>query len=827
MANAVKVVSKTKKKSKAVVADDLPKKTKVAEQVGFNVRSYFDDAMDMIEKKTKISSRSVAMRGARLSTGLLALDMYLGGGLVPGSWTTLSGGEQSCKSTTAMSIMAQVIKTKFAGLCGIFDFEGSSDANYIANMLATSGVDIDPKLVFGIPDPDGGWIVPPMIRYYAPDNGEAFFDHMSMSRRRLPDKIVEEDGTAYLLFENTKENKKIVGDKYDKKWFSKKNQYKVLAADDQMQMLVLVDSYPAMLPDQVDDDDGSKAMALQARMFSDGIKRFRGGMRRKMMTILGINQLRQRPATMFGSPEYEPCGDALKFYCFDSETLINLSDGRRMTAPQINEALTSGETISVETSHGFVPVMKSWKVAEDKQQFEIVAGSVYSYTGSDTHRQLVFKKHYTKDSFEAFVPEWKTLHDLCLLGERNSLYAALRFQPVEELGEVPTEEIDFEIELRKATVDLDYVSSFTIGFSETILRAPEVSDKEISEYLQRFGLIHYVEQTANGSNFIIPALSDDEVKTALDLRASISSAMQNRQREALYIYMLQDVCPELIAFCTMTECNMLNIAHVTTMLDKALAWELTDLEEYFQQEFNTTYDTLHRQLAYIEEYYEFGDNLVPLPYTVRATEGAELWDVTVPCTGTVVTDRLVSHNSDVRIRLVSRAVPAAFEKNKMKDRPGSVAEKSVTVEDGMDIYRFIAAKTIKNKMGGIPNQSTWLRLWESDGNGEARGFDPVFDTWHFLHTLKLIAGSRNKIKFKDPVPMSGGKAIDWDDFRILILGTKKEIKEVCEAAGIKSGDLRKWCFKYLNSEAGKQRVKDSIVKAASKGAKDDDDGDDE
>ncbi len=822
MAKAEKV---KKSKSKAETLDDMPKKKKAKESDngGFNVRSYFDNEMDTIEKKTKISSRSIAMRGKRLSTGCLALDMYLGGGLVPGSWTTLSGGEQSCKSTTAMSIMAQVIKTKFSGIAAVHDFEGSSDANYISNMLATSGVQVDPKEVFGVPDPDGGWIIAPMIRYYAPDNGEAFFDYMSMSRRRLPDKIVEEDGTAYLLFENTKENKKIVGDKYDKKWFSKKNQFKVLAADDQMQMLVLVDSYPAMLPDQVDDDDGSKAMALQARMFSDGIKRFRGGMRRKMMTILGINQLRQRPATMFGDPAYEPCGDALKFYCFSADTKLRLSDGKIVTAPQVKEMLEKGQRVYAETAHGFQPVLKAWKVEEEKEQYKLSALG-RSYVGSDSHRQLVFGSHTTSDGFETNILKWSSLRDL----ESNPGFAAMRFPMANEvyfdeslsMHDGMFDSFDGHVEVR-----LDFMH-FDIPVPQTTLIVNDgYTIEDVQTRLDNYAIIHFTVEIEGTTRIVLPGLCEDDLYDALDRFDTISDDMQNTQREALYIQSHAAYFPELIAFCASTGCNMLNIGHVTNLLDKALSWELTELDEALQAEFNAAFDIIHRQLAYVEEYYEEGDNLIPVPYTVEKTAGTELWDVTVPCTGTIITNGFVSHNSDVRIRLTSRAVPQGWDK--MKDRPGSVAEKSVNIEDGMDIYRFIAAKTIKNKMGGIPNQTTWLRLWESDGNGEARGFDPVFDTWHYLKSLDLVLGTRKKIKFRDPVPLGTGKSIDWDDFRTLILGSQAQIKEVCANAGLKAGNLRKWCFKHLTSDKGQQMIKDSIVKASKKGASDDDDGDDE
>jgi hypothetical protein len=38
-----------------------------------------------------------------------------------------------------------------------------------------------------------------------------------------------------------------------------------------------------------------------------------GKLRAKRAVIFGVNQIRKAPMVMFGSPEYEPCGEALKF----------------------------------------------------------------------------------------------------------------------------------------------------------------------------------------------------------------------------------------------------------------------------------------------------------------------------------------------------------------------------------------------------------------------------------------------------------------------------------------------------------------------------------
>jgi hypothetical protein len=67
-----------------------------------------------------------------------------------------------------------------------------------------------------------------------------------------------------------------------------------------------------MNPEMLDQDEGSKRMAATASMFSDNMKRVKSLLGSRKVVLIGINQLRLRPGVSFGSPEYEPCGEALK-----------------------------------------------------------------------------------------------------------------------------------------------------------------------------------------------------------------------------------------------------------------------------------------------------------------------------------------------------------------------------------------------------------------------------------------------------------------------------------------------------------------------------------
>ena len=394
MAESKKAAAKKKpaaapKKSKAAAGVEEAT-SKVAR---FDLNAVMSDSLQEIEKKTGLSSNGFGRHCARLSTGLVALDMYLDGGLIPGGWYTTAGPEQSAKSTLTMTLVAACIKQKFNGVGALFDYEGSSDEDYIVNMMKNFGItNADRSKIFGVQDPDTGkYIVRGVFRYYDPTNGEAFFQYMQMLRRRLPDKTVTEKGEAYYVFEHTVKNKKMLAGQYDQDFLRTQNLLRVPAADTSMQSLTVVDSYPAMLPDQQDDDDPSGAMALQARMFSDGIKRFRGGMRRKMMTILGVNQLRERPAQQHGDPNYEPC--------FVGSTPVHLADGTVDTIRNIVLKKRDVEVLSFDKETGEVSAKRiiDWKDNGNKLTEDLVVvqykafdhngcGKVAEFTATKDHK---------------------------------------------------------------------------------------------------------------------------------------------------------------------------------------------------------------------------------------------------------------------------------------------------------------------------------------------------------------------------------------------------------------------------------------------------------
>lgn len=306
--NVVEVDFKKKgKKGSVDPSDDLPT---------FNPYAHLDGELDKMEKRFDLSAMSFDKNEPRFSVNLLTLNVMLAGGLLGGGWYTCFGGEQSCKSTLAMTILASImLQRDFRGVATYFDYEGSSQAEYIENIMKYMGIDDNIESVFGVQDEETGeWLIKPRVRYYTPDTGETFFHYLAKLEKKLPDKI-KKGGQWWYVYDNTRDNQKMLKGAYDKKLFAKHNRFYVPAPDGMIQAIVLTDSYPAMLPASADEkEEGDKGLALQARMFSDGIKRVKSAMRKKRIVVLGVNQLRAVPMAMYGPTETEPCGVALKFY---------------------------------------------------------------------------------------------------------------------------------------------------------------------------------------------------------------------------------------------------------------------------------------------------------------------------------------------------------------------------------------------------------------------------------------------------------------------------------------------------------------------------------
>ncbi len=78
---------------------------------------------------------------------------------------------------------------------------------------------------------------------------------------------------------------------------------------------IVVDSVAALVPQaELDGEMGDSHMGLQARLMSQAMRKLRGKLAMNNVTVMFINQIREKIGVMFGSPETTTGGRALKFY---------------------------------------------------------------------------------------------------------------------------------------------------------------------------------------------------------------------------------------------------------------------------------------------------------------------------------------------------------------------------------------------------------------------------------------------------------------------------------------------------------------------------------
>jgi RecA/RadA recombinase len=286
---------------------------RVAGGIEEHLRQSYLDSLSDVEKRVSMTETS-SLSKDRMSTGLASLDLLLGGGIIPG-WYTFFGMEGTCKTTSILTAMGAAVKQDRVPVVAIHDYEGSSlsDPDYFTSVMSTLGVKGRAEDIFGVKDSSGKYVVAPKIRYYSEAVGEKFFDWMAALQRRLPDKQYLA-GQWWYVYEDNKNNKAKFGEISDQKMNRNYgNGIYVPARNGDLQAMVLVDSYPTMNPEALDEDDPNNSIAVQARMFSRNIPRITGRLTSKRIAILGVNQLRSVPMAMYGPSETEPGGQALRF----------------------------------------------------------------------------------------------------------------------------------------------------------------------------------------------------------------------------------------------------------------------------------------------------------------------------------------------------------------------------------------------------------------------------------------------------------------------------------------------------------------------------------
>lgn len=370
-----------------------------------------------LEKIVKIQSVTLGKED-RLSTGLLCADLMYGkGGIAPGMHT-MAGPEQSAKTTFAIWVLAHSLGQS-VGLRVLWDAENSSGSSvdYVESIFGAAGHNIESSTIFGIKK-DGKFIIQPKVYYRDEGEMETFFDWLAALLRRMPDKRFE-DGRWWYIYEGSKENKAKFKGQLDVKMSSKNDAVYLPAPDGSLQAVVLLDSWPSLLPESMDTDDPKSGVAAQARAFSQNLPRVKGRLRAKRVALLGINQLREKPMVMYGEPMYEPGGQALRF---NSDTRIWINP-RALSGVPFNPK-GKGQLEEEESIGGGTDLYRYVHVKARKNKLSV--------PGLETWFRIWIRNEDGRAM--GFCPVWDTFYAMHLTGQVSGKRTAMRLN-IKGMGE--------------------------------------------------------------------------------------------------------------------------------------------------------------------------------------------------------------------------------------------------------------------------------------------------------------------------------------------------------------------------------------------------------
>ena len=779
------------------------------------------EVLSKCEKVAKVQSLTLSTED-RLSTGLLCLDGILGGGITAGMYTFF-GPEQSAKTTAAITIAGASIHQD-VGIRILWDAENSSGSStdYISNIFNTLKVKADVETVFGVKK-DGKYSVKPQIYYRDEGEAEKYFDYLAALLRRLPNKRYE-DKRWWFVYPRDKEHLAQFGNVMDKKMSSMNDAIYIPAKNGALQGLIVVDSYPSLVPSEADEDDASGGLALQARTFSQGLQRIKGKLRAKRFAIVGVNQLRTAPMVRFG--------------CLHADTSIPFVDGSSHRIADIVEKKIKGkvwsfneETKRIEPkkiigwhNNGEVDNARDW-ISIHFDAIDTANGNgcvtvtpdheVLTDTGWTTAKKLRIGDKVVSRYRSIINGSLKDFMVGSLSGDSAGIGSYKR--AVYRLQDSSNPEY---LEWKRQVLSDVLPMQERFADSQSMKRARQLSSKSSYE-LAKIKRLMPNRLPLNSKHwtplsfaiwFMDDGSSDRQQSRAPRGSLSIKRFKNNPQALEKVRNLFNDHGYENL------KQNNTNIIFSRRGYLKLCADICTYVPECMQYKLPEAFRGKYRPLRLTSSEQQKPEYIEVIKIergSPRKFRNPTKYDITVQDNHNYiagsVSNGIVVHNSpdyepggqslkfysDVRLRMYPHALSAAPFNPKEGEDKGFESEESIF--GGKDKYRYIKATAHKNKLS-VPGRFTWLRLWVEDHEGQGRGYDPVFDTLWALHVTKQVEpmSSKKNIRLHPHGRDAMKKTISMTQFKQLIIGTNEMKSEVWSYLGInKVIDLRAYLRKQM------------------------------
>ena len=186
--------------------------------------------------------------------------------------------------------------------------------------------------------------------------------------------------------------------------------------------VVAVDSVAALTPKvELEGQMGEQTVGLQARLMSQALRKLAGNLNRANTTCIFTNQIREKIGVMFGSPETQPGGRALKFYSsqrLDIRRIETLKEGTEAVGNRVRVKVVKNKVappfkqaeFDIEYGQG---ISKEGGVLDLALEHDLVqkSGSFFSYgetrlgQGRNNVKEFLRDNPEMRDELEAKVYE--------------------------------------------------------------------------------------------------------------------------------------------------------------------------------------------------------------------------------------------------------------------------------------------------------------------------------------------------------------------------------------------------------------------------------------
>ena len=799
-------------------------------------RPNYNQMLRDVEKQVSLNIETYSSKlDQSVSSGMLSVDLILGnGGWIPGLHTSL-GFEQSAKTTLVIHSLHEALAADIP-VIELWDYEKTFSSDYAINFHNNGHMTRD---TFGKLGTGGRWEVEPRIPSYDSHTMEDFFNAVHALLKQMPRKRKIED-TWFYVYKKSQQNLRLIDGQYDKGLYRSLDKYCVEAEDGLPQAFLVIDSYPNMLPENMDSDEISGAAAVQARAFSDHLKRVKALIASRNAVWLGVNQIRTRPMIGYATGCFRGqarvlMADGTEKYIED--VVLNKDPGPIMSynketgkveAKRITNWYVNGRTddwLQIHTNASEVlgpdviectPNHKFMLYAKKKKKRKLVSAAdlrvgdrllAVSNRGRPSleQRQVMIGSLLGDGCFNYKAGKWSIeishkVQDVFYLKYKNKILKDQVCYFTKDVGDCGA-----MCTLETVSVGSKWMRDIRKEMKPGSGRAKEYP-KTLIELVDPIGLaIWYMDDAAkNRSRIKMQSFPEADAKKIVDrlnerfgTQIAFHSWKDSRSKTgrgwgcSFDTRMLRLIMPYVHKKWN----DRITCSRARRVIETfGIGARVKEIQKTRSGDLYTYGEVIKRIVptAKSPEMYRGSNALASVGEERDRRFDTTKYDLEVEDNHLYVIDGVIVHNSpeyepcgnslqinsDVRLAHRGVSIPPKYIVTGTKDKKHLI-EKSVSHKDRQDSYRFITIDIVKNKVGGSPvGTRIHERIWEYDGKGTARGLDPVFDTWQYLLLTGQLEGNLKKFALDMEGNPLHGMELTYPQFKTLITGRPEGKKGV-------------------------------------------------